>query len=186
MAGLVYGGMFLSATSKSGPLASSLAMVLAMALTAPDLVGYPELITRVFLWMIPMVLVPMCLLILLNLLAGRDPARLWRDTLRRRYETAAVMLASPERASRSNLLAAMRAGDGETATFGKMVRLLRELPAAGLARLEALERLSMRLLTALAALARFDRRAHGGTADHERRWPGDRPGARRPDRSRRR
>jgi len=151
MGALIYGGMFLSATTKSGPVAGSLAMVLAMALTAPDLVGYPELITRAFLWMIPMVLVPMCLLILLNLVIGRDPARLWGDTLRRRFAAAALMLESPGPASRRRLLGLMRAGDSATATFNKMVRLLHELPAPARARLEALERLSTRLLTALAA-----------------------------------
>jgi multidrug resistance protein MdtO len=152
MAALVYGGMFLSRTSKSGPLASSLAMVLAMALTAPDLVGYPELITHAFLWMIPMVVVPMGLLILLNLLAGRDPVRLYQDTLRRRFAAAAALLASPGPSSRGNLLAAMRAGDGDTATFNKMARLLRRLPEPALAGLEALERLSMLLLTVLAVM----------------------------------
>ncbi|WP_295430830.1 FUSC family protein [uncultured Thiodictyon sp.] len=189
MGALIYGGMFLSATTKSGPVAGSLAMVLAMALTAPDLVGYPELITRAFLWMIPMVLVPMCLLILLNLVVGRDPARLWGDTLRRRFAAAALMLESPGPVSRRRLLGLMRAGDSATATFNKMVRLLHELPAPALARLEALERLSTRLLTARAAapvleltgygrarprsralgavLARFDRRAERSAAV----WP---------------
>ncbi|MBV5275030.1 MAG: FUSC family protein [Lamprocystis purpurea] len=46
----------------------------------------------------------------------------------------------------------MRAGDGDTATFNKMARLLRRLPEPALAGLEALERLSMRLLTALAVM----------------------------------
>jgi len=152
MAALVYGGLFLSKTSKSGPVATSLAMILAMALTAPDLVGYPELITHAFLWMIPMVLVPMGLLILLNLLAGRDPVRLYRETLRRRFAAAAALLASPGPSSRQALLAALRAGDTATATFNKMARLLHRLPEPALAGLEALERLSMQLLTALAAL----------------------------------
>ncbi|WP_295580091.1 FUSC family protein [uncultured Lamprocystis sp.] len=159
MAALVYGGLFLSKTSKSGPVATSLAMVLAMALTAPDLVGYPELITHAFLWMIPMVLVPMGLLILLNLLAGRDPVRLYRETLRRRFAAAAALLASPGPSSRQALLAAMRAGDTDTATFHKMARLLHRLPESALAGLEALERLSMRLLTALAALPAGELRA---------------------------
>jgi uncharacterized membrane protein YccC len=95
MATLVFGSMFLTSASRLGPVASALAMVLAMALTAPDLVGYPELITRAFLWLIPMVLVPMALLILLDLLMGRDPVRLYRDNLRRRFAAAATMLSAP-------------------------------------------------------------------------------------------
>jgi multidrug resistance protein MdtO len=152
MAGLVFGGVFLSRTTPSGPLANSLAMVFAMALTAPDLVGYPDLITHAFLWMIPTVLVPMGLLILLNLVAGRSPARLYRDTLRRRFMAASDLFQSPGQGQRQALLAILRNGDSDTATYNQMVRRLNLLSEAQLAYLEALERLSTRLLTALAVL----------------------------------
>ncbi len=152
MAGLVFGGVFLSRTTPSGPLANSLAMVFAMALTAPDLVGYPDLITHAFLWMIPTVLVPMGLLILLNLVAGRSPARLYRDTLRRRFTAASDLLQAPGRDQHQALLAILRNGDSDTATYNQMVRRLNLLSEVQLGYLEALERLSTRLLMALAAL----------------------------------
>jgi len=152
MAALVFGGVFLSRTTSSGPLANSLAMVFAMALTAPDLVGYPDLITHAFLWMIPTVLVPMGLLILLNLVAGRSPARLYRDTLHRRFTAARDQIQSPGWDQRQALLTNLRKGDSDTATYNQMVRRLNLLPEAQLAYLEAMERLSTRLLTALAAL----------------------------------
>ena len=152
MAALVFGGVFLSRTTPSGPLANSLAMVFAMALTAPDLVGFPDLITHAFLWMIPTVLVPMGLLILLNLVAGRSPARLYRDTLRRRFAAASDLLQAPGRDQRQALLTILRTGDSDTASYKQMVRRLNLLSEAQLAYLEALERLSTRLLMALAAL----------------------------------
>lgn len=152
MAALVFGGVFLSRTTPSGPLANSLAMVFAMALTAPDLVGFPDLITHAFLWMIPTVLVPMGLLILLNLVAGRSPARLYRETLRRRFMAASDLLQAPGRDQRQALLTILRTGDSDTASYNQMVRRLNLLSEAQLAYLEALERLSTRLLTALAAL----------------------------------
>ena len=152
MAALVFGGVFLSRTTPSGPLANSLAMVFAMALTAPDLVGFPDLITHAFLWMIPTVLVPMGLLILLNLVAGRSPARLYRDTLRRRFTAASDLLQAPGRDQHQALLAILRNGDSDTASYKQMVRRLNLLSEGQLAYLEALERLSTRLLMALAAL----------------------------------
>lgn len=156
MSALVFGGMFLASATQLGPVASALAMVLALALTAPDAVGYPELMTRAFLWMIPVALVPMALLILLNLIAGRDPVRLYRETLGRRLVAAADFLAMPNPHTRAALLELLRQGDGETATFAKMARLLRAAPVATLDRLGALERLSSRLLTALAAAPAAD------------------------------
>ena len=161
MATLVFGSMFLTSASRLGPVASALAMVLAMALTAPDLVGYPELITRAFLWLIPMVLVPMALLILLDLLMGRDPVRLYRDNLRRRFAAAATMLSAPGPIGRRSVFAVMRDANRDTATFSRMARLLRALPTPALDRLESLERLSTRLITALAAAPAAELTRHG-------------------------
>ncbi len=148
---LVFGGMFLASASRLGPVASALAMILSLALTAPDAVGDPELITRAFLWMIPMALIPMLLLILMNLVAGRDPVRLYRETLRRRLAAATAFFTAPGPRTRAAVRAGLREGDRETATFARMARLLHAAPAAALERLTALERLLGRLLTALAA-----------------------------------
>lgn len=148
---LTFGGMFLAATTPLGPVASSVAMVLAMALTAPDLIGYPKFIETAFFWLIPMGLVPMALLILLNLVAGRSPVRLYRQVLDRRFEAASAYLAAPSDATRSALLFLLREGAARTEDYKSMIGRLHLLPEPELAQLEALERLSTRLLTALAA-----------------------------------
>ncbi|WP_295885613.1 FUSC family protein [uncultured Thiohalocapsa sp.] len=147
---LVFGGMFLAATTSLGPVASSVAMVLAMALTAPDLIGYPQLIETAFFWMLPVGLVPMALLIVSNLVAGRSPVRLYRALLRERFAAARAALHDGDGGGR-RLLTLLHEGDARSADFAKMTRLLHLVPMRRLAQLEAMERLSMRLLTALAA-----------------------------------
>ncbi len=147
---LVFGGMFLAATTPLGPAASSVAMILAMALTAPDLIGYPQLIETAFFWILPVGLVPMALLIFMNLVAGRSPTRLYRELLRERFAAARAALRG-EDADGGRVLTLLHEGDTRSADFAKMIRLLHLLPTPRLAQLEAMERLSMRLLTALAA-----------------------------------
>jgi multidrug resistance protein MdtO len=177
---LVFAGMFLTATTALGPVASSLAMVLAMALTAPDRIGDPQLIETAFFWMLPVGLVPMGLLILLNLVAGRSPVRLYRELLGERLAAVAGALQRSTAAARERVLTALREGDARSADFTKMTRKLHLLPRPQLAQLEAMERLSMRLLSAVAARGSMPAATAGGdgdgvdaNADDAERWPRD-------------
>lgn len=146
-----FGGMFLASASKLGPLASSMAMILAMLLTAPELVGYPWLIERAFLQLIPIILVPMGLLVLLNVVLGRSPARLYRRLLSGRLQAARAQLEHPGARSRADALRALREADTRSAGFARLSRKLRLLSPDEADRLEAMEAVSLRLLSLLAA-----------------------------------
>lgn len=99
-----FAGMFFSQASRLGPISATVGFVFAFALTLYDEVPIPELLTRGLAWIWVVVFFPMFFMIVLNVVAGPDPARLVRREIAARIKTAADLLSGVTDA-------ASRAGD---------------------------------------------------------------------------
>ena len=124
MAALTFGAMFLSQASPLGPVFFAAGFIVAYGLTLGDVVlglalqpatagnaaqfalpeivfiPPPEALVHVLLWLGLAVVLPVAVLIVANLLAGRDPAWVLRGALAERLATAARFCAGENAAER--------------------------------------------------------------------------------------
>lgn len=153
MAFFTFVGMFFARASKLGPVASTVGFVLAFVMTLFDLVPIPELLIRALLWMWIVVLVPMCLLILVNLIGGRSPGEALRAVVAGRLETVAALFRDGDPAARERLTELLGEGNGEARKLQKLAGLLTSLPVRHARRLGELLGLSYRLMVLAGAVA---------------------------------
>jgi multidrug resistance protein MdtO len=148
---LVFAGMYFSRISPLGPVGFLASFVCTYALTFPDRGASPEQLVRQLLWAWVFVAYPVGLLVILDLIAGRRPADVFRDEIGERLEAAAAFLAAPgsgderarkrverfERLGTGAIAAHVKAGPpagaaARAAILGQvdlLLLLLRELPA---------------------------------------------------------
>jgi len=141
-------GMFLWRASRMGPVSYALAFILAFILMLADTVPVPELLVRALLWLWLVVAVPMALLVVSNVLAGRSPLRLARRTVAQRLAVAAG-LADGRAADPAPML---EAGNEEARGYLKMARLLGQVHGDAADRLAVEIDASYRALAAAAAM----------------------------------
>lgn len=148
-----FAGMFFARASKLGPVASTVGFVLAFVMTLFDLVPIPELLIRALVWMWIVVLVPMCLLILVNLVGGRSPGEALRDVVAMRLEAVAALFRDGGPQARERLIELLGEGNGEARKLQKLAGLLTSLPVRQARRLGELLGLSYRLMVLAGAVA---------------------------------
>ncbi|MCZ0737373.1 FUSC family protein [Phreatobacter sp. AB_2022a] len=153
MAVFTFVGMFFARASKLGPVASTVGFVLAFVMTLFDLVPIPELLIRALVWMWIVVLVPMCLLILVNLVGGRSPGEALRDVVAMRLEAVAALFRDGGPQARERLMELLGEGNGEARKLQKLAGLLTSLPVRQARRLGELLGLSYRLMVLAGAVA---------------------------------
>jgi multidrug resistance protein MdtO len=173
MAILTFGTMFLSQASPFGPIFFAAGFIVAYGLTLGDVVlglalqpatagnatqfALPEIVfippaealVRVILWLSLAVAMPVVLVIVANLLAGRDPARLLRGALAERLATAARFCADESAAERQ---LAAQAFEGTAALhklhhFARMLHRDRSRPLWSPSLIDDVARLGILLLT---------------------------------------
>jgi multidrug resistance protein MdtO len=102
MAVVVFIGMFISRASPLGPVGFAIGFLATLSLTLidsiPPIVPRPsaDLLTRAALWIWVVAMLPISLVIIGNLLTGRDPFALFKDALVRRLELSGNVLARSE------------------------------------------------------------------------------------------
>src|SRR5712692_4659708 len=148
---LVFAGMYFSRISPLGPVGFLASFVCTYSLTFPDRGASPEQLVRQLLWAWVFVAYPVGLLVILDLIAGRRPADVFRDEIGERLEAAAAFLAAPgsgDARARKRVERLERLGTGAIAPYVKagppagaaaraailrqvdlLLLLLRELPA---------------------------------------------------------
>jgi multidrug resistance protein MdtO len=173
MAILTFGTMFLSRASPFGPVFFAAGFIVAYGLTLGDVVlglalqpatagnatqfalpeivfiPPPEALVRVILWVSLAVAMPVALVIVANLLVGRDPARLLRGALAEQLATAARFCAGERTAERQ---LAAQAFEGTAALhklhhFAGLLRRDRSRPLWGPSLIDDVARLGVLLLT---------------------------------------
>ncbi len=92
MAGVTFGSMWLARASKLGEPAGLLGFIIVFILSAYDYTGMPELVLRALTWIWMVVFVPMVLLAILGVFAGRSPYRLVQKRLHERLLVSARLL----------------------------------------------------------------------------------------------
>lgn len=119
-----FGGMYLAQASKAGPPVGTVAMVFAFVMTLYDIVPIAELLVRALAWMWVVVFFPMIYLIALNIVAGRSPAKLLRQEVAERLETAADLVESGNQDVQRRAGRLLAAGNGELAKYRLFARIL--------------------------------------------------------------
>jgi len=172
MAALTYGAMFLSQASPLGPVFFAAGFIVAYGLTMGDVVlglalqpatagnaaqfalpeivfiSPPEALVHALLWLSLAVVLPVAVLIIANLLAGRDPAWVLRGALAERLATAALFCAG-ERAAERPLQAQAFEGTAGLRKLHHLAGLLhrdRHRPLWGVSLIAAIARLGLLLL----------------------------------------
>ena len=218
MAVMTFGAMFLSQASPLGPVFFAAGFIVAYGLTLgdevlglalqpatagnapqfelPEIFFVPpeEALVRFLLWLSLAVALPIALLIVANLLTGRDPARLLRQALAERLATAARFCAGESGAERQ-LEAQAFEGTAELRKLHHLAGLLRRgrhRPRWGTSLIDDIARLGLLLLAWLRVEGNASRSAgpgggalpRGGTRAERRRSPDRRTGRHRRDRPR--
>lgn len=134
---LTFAGMFFSQASKAGPIAATVGFVFAFALTLYDEIPVPGLLTRGLAWMWVVVFFPMFFMVVMNILAGINPAKLVREELAKRIAATAAVIRTPDISSEpiSQLLTH---GNDQMLDWCKSARFLSKMTPRELARTEAL------------------------------------------------
>ncbi|MBN8937991.1 MAG: FUSC family protein [Rhizobiales bacterium] len=153
MALFTFAGMFFSRATRLGPVASTVGFALAFVMTLFDDVPVPELLVRALMWMWIVVLVPMAMLILVNLIGGRSPAELLKETVAERLDALAALFRADTPVARERLLRLLGQGNGDARKLQKMAGLVTALPSVEIARLGELLGLTYRLMVAAEVLA---------------------------------
>ena len=153
--GFTFAGMYFSQATRIGPIAATVGFIFAFVMTLNDIVPVPELLSRALSWMWVVVFFPMAALILINALAGPNPARLARRGLAERLEVAAGLLrGSADARGRGKALLAQ--GTAELDTFGRMGGLFGYFSKEEARRLAAMAPSSHRLLALAVATSQPD------------------------------
>ena len=116
--------LFLGAASKLGEVGGVIALVIAFALTLVDQVPVGDAITIGLRYAWDMAVMPMALMVVFCLIAGRFPVALLRETLRERLVIAADALEGADEAAAGTLRDLLREGNGEAQQRVGRVRLL--------------------------------------------------------------
>lgn len=146
LAVFTFGGMFFSQASKLGPMAATVGFVFAFVMTLNDIVPVPELLSRALAWMWLVVFVPMSALIIINIVAGPNPAKLLRNNISVRLQTAAALLqGDPDAMDKARIL--LRTGLVELESLGRTGRLIGFLSGSEAQRLNAIALESHKLLS---------------------------------------
>jgi multidrug resistance protein MdtO len=172
MAALTFGAMFLSQASPLGPVFFVAGFIVAYGLTLGDVVlglalqpatagnaaqfalpeivfiPPPEALVRVLLWLCLAVVLPVAVLVVANLLAGRDPVWVLRGALAERLATAARFCAG-ESAAERQLQAQAFEGTAVLRKLHHLAGLLRRdrnRPVWDTALIDAIARLGLLLL----------------------------------------
>lgn len=102
MAGVVLIGMFISRASPLGPVGFAIGFLATLSLTLidsiPPVVPHPsaDLLTRAVLWIWVVAMLPIGLVVIGNILTGRDPFELFKDALVERLELSGKILMRAE------------------------------------------------------------------------------------------
>lgn len=140
MALVAFAGLFLSRVSALGPAAFASGFVMTLSLTLidkiPPFAGLPpsEILTQSVLWLWVVVMIPIGLVVLVNLVAGRDPAGLFREELAARLDLSARLLsgsAGGDSAERRKFAALSRTGVGDSLRHLQYEGLLKRPAAIG-------------------------------------------------------
>lgn len=104
VAGLSFGGMWLTSATRIGAVTSILTLVLVMLITSIDNVAMPvpqllELVIRGAIWLLVMIALPMIVIIVVHLIVGPSPAALVRRGVSARLGVIADRLAARDAAS---------------------------------------------------------------------------------------
>lgn len=153
VAGLSFGGMWLTSATRIGAVTSILTLVLVMLITSIDNVAMPvpqllELVIRGAIWLLVMIALPMIVIIVVHLIVGPSPAALVRRGVSARLGVIADRLAGG-----ADVRPVLAAGDRATAGLAGKARLFVGARVAD--RLAARDAASLTLLQAVAALDRF-------------------------------
>lgn len=98
---IVFAGMFVSRASPLGPLAFLIGFLVTIALTLIDDIpthaqkSSADLLTRAVLWLWVVVMLPVGVVIVANIFTGRNPADLFDQGLKERFDLAARFLSRP-------------------------------------------------------------------------------------------
>ncbi len=141
-----FAGMFFSQASKLGPIAATLGFVFSFALTLYDEIPIPELLTRGLAWIWVAIFFPMFFMVVLNILAGPNPARLLRNELAERLATAEGLITG-KTAAEADAKRLLARGNEPLRGWLKSARFLAKMNAKELARSEGLINASYALLS---------------------------------------
>ncbi|MFE0014703.1 FUSC family protein [Mesorhizobium sp. NPDC059054] len=119
-----FAGMYLAQASKAGPPLGTVAMVFAFVMTLYDIVPIAELLVRALAWMWVVVFFPMIYLIALNVVAGRSPARLLRNEVAERLESATELIDGGDQRGQRRAGQLLAAGNGEVGKYRVFSRIL--------------------------------------------------------------
>jgi multidrug resistance protein MdtO len=128
MAVVVLAGMFISRASPLGPIGFATGFLATLSLTLIDSIpaGAPlsaaNLLTRLALWLWVVAMLPIALVVIGNLLTGRDPFDLFKDALKERLELSENTLNDriPKSVARPRVSSLLREG---TASLLKDIKL---------------------------------------------------------------
>jgi multidrug resistance protein MdtO len=141
-----FGLIFLASASKLGPIAPTVALIVAYALDLLGTIHNGEIATRVLLYTWLFVGIPAGVCIVINLLMGPAPRRLAERALASRLKLAAAMLDRPDENTRRAFDAALRQGIGEILAWVKMAGLEKTSAHADLAALHQAADSTMRIM----------------------------------------
>lgn len=143
MALIAFGGMFMSRVSPLGPASFVIGFIITVSLSLIDimppiaLLPTEEILTQTVLWLWVVVMLPVGLVVAVNLVAGNDPAEMFRQGLERRLAASGHMLI------RDGATQAADAATGNDAMsvllrYLKLAVLLKRIPAKEVPHCQAL------------------------------------------------
>lgn len=143
--------VYLSSASRLGPLGSDIALVIVFVLSLLSFVPFGEAANRLFIYAWQMVAMPMAMMVCFNLVLGRSPQTLLRETIGERLEAASAALLDPDggRASVKTILSEGNAEHNQRALLARALHYVPNAESAWLAR--GIEN-SYRMLMAISAL----------------------------------
>jgi multidrug resistance protein MdtO len=152
IAAVSFAFVWLGAVSPLGEIGSIVGLVVAYILTLVDQVPAGEIATRGLLYAAEMAILPMVLMIAFNLVLGRSPHRLLRESVAARLAAAADFLDAPDAAHEARIDAELASGMEVTDRRVRLARAFHTAPAAAVTWLSGAAATTYRLLLAVRAL----------------------------------
>ena len=143
--------VYLGSASRLGPLGSDIALVIVFVLSLLSFTPFGEAVDRVFLYAWQMVAMPMAMMVGFNMVLGRPPQSLLRETIGERLRAAAAALLDGD-GGPARLKPILAEGNAEHNQRALLARALHYVPDAESAWLARGVENSYRLLLAISAL----------------------------------